>query len=111
MGLLESINGPLQDLWLTRAGGDRPVGTPQFGRLYPRLPPTKCLPARKTPLNLPPVSPKGPEMGKIVSPGGGIFPGGKLLFETFNRRGCCHGAISVSDDQAGKPREDALHKQ
>ena len=44
----KSINGPLQDLWLTRAGGDRPVGTPQFGRLYPRLPPTKCLPARKT---------------------------------------------------------------
>ena len=26
MGLLESINGPLQDLWLTRAGGVRPVG-------------------------------------------------------------------------------------
>src|SRR6516162_159577 len=44
---MKSINGPLQDLWLTRAGGDRPVGTPQFGRLYPRLPPTKCLPARK----------------------------------------------------------------
>src|SRR6516165_8300307 len=73
---MKSINGPLQDLWLTRAGGDRPVGTPQFGSLYARLPPTKCLPARKTPLNLPPVSPKGPEMGKIVSPGGGIFPEG-----------------------------------
>ena len=27
----KSINGPLQDLWLTRAGGVRPVGTP----LYP----------------------------------------------------------------------------
>src|SRR6516165_3699109 len=44
----KSINGPLQDLWLTRAGGVRPVGTPQFRRLYPR-PPTKWLPARKTP--------------------------------------------------------------
>ena len=30
MGLLESINGPLQDLWLARAGGVRPVGTPQW---------------------------------------------------------------------------------
>ena len=27
---LESINGPLQDLWLTRAGGIRPAGTPQW---------------------------------------------------------------------------------
>ena len=42
----KSINGPLQDLWLTRAGGVRPVGTPQFRRLYPR-PPTKCLPANR----------------------------------------------------------------
>src|SRR6516164_4891637 len=50
---MKSINGPLQDLWLTRAGGDRPVGTPQFGRLYPRLPPTKCLPAA------PPTNPIG----------------------------------------------------
>ena len=30
MGLLESINGSLQDLWLTRAGGIRPVGIPQW---------------------------------------------------------------------------------
>ena len=37
MGLLESINGPLQDLWLTRAGGVRPVETPQFGRWFQSL--------------------------------------------------------------------------
>ena len=30
MGLLEAINGPLQDLWLTRVGGVRPVGTEDY---------------------------------------------------------------------------------
>src|SRR6516225_3988137 len=33
---MKSINGPLQDLWLTRAGGDRPVGTPDgLGHVLP----------------------------------------------------------------------------
>ena len=78
---MKSINGPLQDLWLTRAGGDRPVGTPQFGRLYPR-PPTKCLPARKTPV--PPIffeilcglllSSSANKYDRMVSAMGHVFP-------------------------------------